>query len=84
MAANLAAGIYVLNHLGEGRWGGDQESKLDPPSLAETPMVGQFLEPLDGTLRGVADAVNEFGDFRAALPLLPGRNLRSCGRSLRA
>ncbi|MFF1254140.1 hypothetical protein ACFVYC_16815 [Pseudarthrobacter sp. NPDC058329] len=69
IAASLAAGIYVLNHLGEGRWGGDKEARIDPPSLAETPMVGQFLEPLDGTLSGVANVVNEFVDFRAALPL---------------
>ena len=69
IAASLAAGIYVLNHLGEGRWGGDEEAKVDPPSLSETPMVGQFLEPLDGTLSGVADVVNEFVDFRAAFPV---------------
>lgn len=69
IAASLAAGIYVLNHLGEGRWGGDKEAKLDPPSFSETPMVGQFLEPLDGTLSGVADVVNEFVDFRAAFPV---------------
>ncbi|MET1087079.1 MAG: hypothetical protein ABWY04_08155 [Arthrobacter sp.] len=69
-AASVAAGIYVLNHLGEGRWGGDKEARLEPPPpLSETPMVGQFLEPLDGTLRGVADVVNELLDFRAALPV---------------
>ncbi|VXC37174.1 conserved membrane hypothetical protein [Arthrobacter sp. 9AX] len=69
IAASLAAGIYVLNHLGEGRWGGDKEPKLDPPSFSETPMVGQFLEPLDGALSGMADVVNELGDFRAAFPV---------------
>jgi hypothetical protein len=69
IAASLAAGIYVLNHLGEGRWGGDKETRLDPPSLSETPMVGQFLEPLDGALSGLAGAVNEFVDFKAAFPV---------------
>jgi len=69
IAANLAAGIYVLNHLGEGRWGGDQEARFDPPSLSETPMVGQFLEPLDATLNGITGMANEFVDFRAALPV---------------
>lgn len=69
LAASLAAGIYVLNHLTEGRWGGDKEARLVPPSLSETPMVGQFLQPLDGTLRSVADVANEFVDFKAAFPV---------------
>lgn len=69
MAASIGAGIYVLNHLGDGRWGGDQEARLNPPSLSETPMVGQFLGPVDGALKGMADGVNDFVDFRAALPV---------------
>ncbi|WP_411375488.1 hypothetical protein ACLH0K_03575 [Arthrobacter sp. MPF02] len=69
MAASVGAGIYVLNHLGDGRWGGDQEARLNPPPLPETPMVGQFLVPLEGALNGMADGVNEFVDFRAALPV---------------
>lgn len=67
MAANAGAGIYVLNHPGDGRWAGDAQAKLDPPSFAETPMVGQFLEPLDGVLNGIAGGINDFVDFRAAL-----------------
>jgi hypothetical protein len=69
MAANVGAGIYVLNHLGDGRWGGDGQPKLSPPPLSDTPMVGKFLEPLEGMLGGVTDGVNEFVDFRSALPV---------------
>lgn len=69
MAASAGAGIYVLNHLGDGRWGGDQQSKLSPPPLSDTPVVGKFLEPLEGMLGGVTDGVNEFVDFQSALPV---------------
>lgn len=69
MAASAGAGIYVLNHLGDDRWGGDQQSKLSPPPLTDAPMVGQFLEPLEGMLGGVTDGINEFVDFRSALPV---------------
>jgi hypothetical protein len=69
MAANVGAGIYVLNHLADGRWGGDAQARLDPPSLSGTPVVGQFLAPLDGAMAGMAGGVNDFIDFRAALPV---------------
>jgi hypothetical protein len=69
MAANAGAGIYVLNHLADGRWGGDAQAKLVPPSLSGAPVVGQFLEPLDDAMAGMAGGVNDFIDFRAALPV---------------
>lgn len=69
LAASTGAGIYVLNHLGDGRWGGDQEARLEPPELSGTPLVGELLGPLDGTLNAMADGVNDFVDFRAALPV---------------
>ena len=69
MAASAGAGIYVLNHLGDGRWGGDQQAKLSPPPLTDTPVVGKFLEPLEGMLGNVTDGVNEFTDFQSALPV---------------
>jgi hypothetical protein len=69
MAANVGAGIYVLNQLADGRWGGDALAKLVPPPLSGTPVVGRFLEPLDGALAGMAGGVNDFIDFRAALPV---------------
>ncbi|MGN7150151.1 hypothetical protein ACTHQ6_14265 [Arthrobacter sp. SAFR-179] len=69
MAANVGAGIYVLNHLADGRWGGDAQARLVAPSLSGTPVVGQFLGPLDGAMAGMAGGVNDFIDFRAALPV---------------
>lgn len=67
--ANFGAGIYVLSHLGDSRWGGGSADRLGAPSLADTPVVGQFLGSLDTVLGGVVDGVNEFIDFRAALPV---------------
>jgi len=72
MAANTGAGVYVLNHLADGRWGGDGQAKLAPPPLAGAPVVGQFLAPLDGALAGMAGGVNDFIDFQAALPVALG------------
>jgi hypothetical protein len=69
MAASVGAGIYVLNHLGDGRWGGDAQSRLSPPPLSDTPVVGKFLEPLEGAIGGMTEGVNEFIDFRSALPV---------------
>ncbi|WP_457948134.1 hypothetical protein ACTAQI_19770 [Pseudarthrobacter sp. alpha12b] len=69
MAANVGAGVYVLNHLADGRWGGDAQAKLAPPTLSGAPVVGQFLEPLDTAMAGMAGGVNDFIDFRAALPV---------------
>ena len=66
--ANIGAGIYVLSHLGDPRWGGAAD-RLGAPSLAGTPVVGQFLGSLDTVLGGVVAGVNEFIDFRSALPV---------------
>ena len=35
-------------------------------------MVGKFLEPLEGMLGSVTDGMNEFADFRSALPVALG------------
>lgn len=68
--ANMGAGIYVLSHLGDSRWGGGAEDRLGAaPALADTPVVGRFLGDLDAALTGVVDGVNEFIDFRASLPV---------------
>lgn len=66
-AANIGAGIYVLSHVGDGRWRAGE--RLSDPSLTEIPVVGGFLGPLDSFLGGVADGVNGFIDFSAALPV---------------
>lgn len=66
---SAGAGIYVLNHVGDPRWSGKAEDRLGAPPLSETPVVGRFMGPLEDVIRGVADSVNQFMDFQAALPV---------------
>ncbi|WP_445156045.1 hypothetical protein ACTWLI_07735 [Arthrobacter sp. Hor0625] len=68
-ALNAATGIYVLNHFGDPRWSGGGAQRLSAPSLAGTPVVGQFLQPLDAALNGVVGGVNDFLAFKEALPV---------------
>lgn len=68
-ALNAGAGIYVLNHLGDSRWSAGREPALSAPSLSETPIVGQYLGPLDSALNGVVGGVNEFMAFKQSLPV---------------
>lgn len=68
-AVNVGAGIYVLSHLGDARWGGGAVERLGGPSLTGIPVVGSFLGPLETVLGGVVDGVNGFIDFSAALPV---------------
>ena len=68
-ALNAGAGIYVLNHFGDPRWSAGGEPPLSAPSFSGTPVVGQFLGPLDSALNGVVGGVNEFLAFRQALPI---------------
>ncbi|GAB3273775.1 hypothetical protein GCM10027449_11500 [Sinomonas notoginsengisoli] len=70
--ANTGAGIYVLLHLSDPRWGGDAHGRLTAPTLGGTPVVGQYLRPLDGLLSGLANGVNQFNDAQAALPAATG------------
>jgi hypothetical protein len=68
-ALNAGAGIYVLNHFSDPRWSTGGEPPLSAPSFSGTPVVGQFLEPLDSALNGVVGGVNEFLAFKQALPV---------------
>ncbi|MFB0834015.1 hypothetical protein ACX8Z9_02535 [Arthrobacter halodurans] len=68
-ALNAGAGIYVLNHLGDSRWSPGGQPPLTAPSLSGTPVVGQFMGPLDSALNGVVGGVNEFLAFQQALPV---------------
>ncbi|MFF2317558.1 hypothetical protein ACFVTE_14980 [Arthrobacter sp. NPDC058097] len=70
-ALNAGAGIYVLNHVGDPRWSGG-EQPLSAPSFSGTPMVGQFLGPLDSALSSVVGQVNTFLAFKQALPVALG------------
>ncbi len=68
-ALNAGAGIYVLNHFGDSRWSPGSEPPLSAPSFSGTPVVGQFLGPLDSALNGVVGGVNDFLAFKHALPV---------------
>jgi hypothetical protein len=68
MVASAGAGTYVLHHLGDDRWRGGTGNRLTVPSLSETPVVGQFMEPVDSFMESVAGSVNQFLDFQEALP----------------
>lgn len=68
-ALNAGAGIYVLNNFRDSRWSAGGASPLSPPSFSQTPIVGQYLGPLDSTLQGVVGGVNDFLAFKQALPV---------------
>jgi hypothetical protein len=58
-----------LNHFRDSRWSIGGEPPLSAPSFSATPVVGQFLGPLDSALNGVVGGVNEFLAFKQALPI---------------
>ncbi|WP_345147637.1 hypothetical protein [Arthrobacter ginkgonis] len=68
-ALNAGAGIYVLFHFGDSRWSAGGEPPLSAPSFAGTPLVGQYLVPLDSALNAVVGGVNEFLAFKQAVPV---------------
>lgn len=68
-ALNAGAAIYVLNHFRDSRWSAGGEPPLSAPSFSGTPVVGQYLGPLDATLNGVVGGVNDFLAFKQALPI---------------
>jgi hypothetical protein len=67
-ALNAGAGIYVLNHFTDPRWSSGGETPLTAPSFSGTPLVGQYLAPLDSALKNVVGEVNDFLAFKQALP----------------
>ncbi|WP_051420893.1 hypothetical protein [Paenarthrobacter nicotinovorans] len=68
-ALNAVAGLYVLNHYADPRWSSQAVSRLSAPSLADTPLGGQFMGPLDSALVSVVTGVSEFLAFKEALPV---------------
>ncbi|MHA7281994.1 hypothetical protein [Arthrobacter sp. TMS2-4] len=68
-ALNAGAAVYVLSSFSDARWSPEGQETLSAPSLADTPMVGDLLEPLDSTLEGVVGGVNDFRAFQEALPV---------------
>lgn len=69
VAVNVGAGIYVLYHYGDARWGAGAEPPLSAPSLSGAPVVGQFMGPLESFLSGVVGGVNDFLAFKRSLPV---------------
>lgn len=67
-ALNALTALYVLQHFHDPRWSTGGQTPLTAPSLAGTPMVGQFLGPLDSAMNGVVGGVNDFLAFKNALP----------------
>ena len=51
------------------RWSAGAESSLTAPSFAGTPVVGEYLLPLDSALQDVVGGVNDFIAFKQALPI---------------
>lgn len=68
-ALNAGVGIYVLGHIGDSRWSAGGEPSLSAPSFSGTPVVGEYLAPLDSALQSVIGGVNEFLAFKHALPV---------------
>ncbi|WP_159619794.1 hypothetical protein [Arthrobacter zhaoguopingii] len=68
-ALNAGAAIYVLNSFDDPRWSSGEDSSLSAPSLSGTPIVGEYLAPLDSALDDVVGGVNEFLAFKQALPV---------------
>ncbi|MFL4473547.1 hypothetical protein ACIPVK_06090 [Paeniglutamicibacter sp. MACA_103] len=68
-ALNAVAGIHILNHFRDSRWSAGGELPLSAPSFAETPIVGQYLGPLDSTLNGMVGVGNDFLAFKNVLPV---------------
>lgn len=68
-ALNAGVAIYVLEHFHDARWGSGGQPPLTAPTLADAPVVGQFLGGLDSAMTGVVGGVNDFLAFKQALPV---------------
>ena len=66
---NAGTGIYVLRTVGDSRWGQEGTVPLSAPSLSETPLVGQYLDPLNSALQSMVGSVNSLVAFQQALPV---------------
>ncbi|WP_404290052.1 hypothetical protein [Glutamicibacter arilaitensis] len=66
---NVGVGIYVLSNVGDSRWAAEGSVPLQAPSLTETPIVGQYLDPLDSAIQSMVGGVNSFLAFNQALPV---------------
>lgn len=67
IAANIAFGIYVVAHPKDPRW--THDPSLSAPSLSDTPMIGQYLQPLDSLMDSVVAGINDVRDYQQAIPV---------------
>lgn len=67
--ATAGVGTYILLHINDPRWSVGKEPLVTAPSITNTPVIGQYLEPLNGFLNNTAASINELAAFRHALPL---------------
>jgi hypothetical protein len=61
-------GLYVLLHVNDPRWSGE-ETSLQAPAIADTPIIGQYMQPLNDFLNSTASSINDFVAFQHALPV---------------
>lgn len=66
---NAGTGIYVLRTVGDSRWAQEGTVPLSAPSLSETPLIGQYLDPLNSALQSMVGSVNSLVAFQQALPV---------------
>ncbi|MGP5013472.1 hypothetical protein ACTXJX_06560 [Glutamicibacter ardleyensis] len=66
---NAGTGIYVLRTVGDSRWAQEGTVPLSAPSLSETPLVGQYLDPINSALQSMVGSVNSLVAFQQALPV---------------
>jgi hypothetical protein len=66
--ANLGVGAYVLVNITDPRWSAGGADILQAPRLADTPLIGRFMGSFDSLMGSVVGGVNEFLEFKDALP----------------
>lgn len=69
MVTTVGTGVYVLMTIGDPRWSTGKEPLLQAPSISDTPMIGQWMAPLDAFLGEAATSINELVAFRHAFPV---------------
>lgn len=67
VAASIGAALYVLANPIDPRW--PAGAPLSAPSLSATPLVGDYLKPLDALMVNVIGGVNDLRGFQQAVPV---------------
>ena len=69
VVTTAGVGLYILLHVTDPRWSGGQEPFIQAPKVSETPLIGQYLEPLGTFLNQTASSINDAVAFQHALPV---------------